>query len=628
MAKYVFVTGGVTSSLGKGITAASIGRLLKARGLKVSILKLDPYINVDPGTMSPYQHGEVFVTDDGAETDLDLGHYERFIDENLTQGSNVTTGRIYQAVIAKERRGDYLGGTVQVIPHITNEIKERITRVARDGRPRRGDRRGRRHGRRHREPAVPRGDPPDAQGRRARERALRPRDAAAGPGRDGRAQDEADPALGQGAARDRHPAGRHRAALRQRGAATRSARRSRCSPTSTSTRSSRPRRPRRSTRCRSSSRRSGSAGSSFASSASAIPRRPPDLDGWRALVERIKAPKPTLEIALVGKYIELPDAYLSVTEALRHAAWAHGVDAKVRWVDSEALDHGERRRARSTARPASSCRAASAIAASRARSSRRTSRATTKFRTSACASASSARSSSSPARSSASKDVNSTEFDMFTDEPRHRLHARPARDRGQGRHDAPRALPGEAARRARRRARRTAQEVIYERHRHRFEVNNRYRQTLEAAGMLLSGQSPDGRLVEIVELQGPPVVRGQPVPPGVQEPARATAPALQRVRGRGLAAERGPGAGVRVPEPRRPRTQCRRSSPPAWGRPSTLSGPDPIARQRRLRSPVDALPARSPGLARRRPRRRAERRIGRPGPAATAPASPRDGAPA
>ena len=134
MAKYVFVTGGVTSSLGKGITAASIGRLLKSRGLSVSILKLDPYINVDPGTMSPYQHGEVFVTDDGAETDLDLGHYERFIDENLTQLSNVTTGRIYQAVIAKERRGDYLGGTVQVIPHITNEIKERIGRVARDGR--------------------------------------------------------------------------------------------------------------------------------------------------------------------------------------------------------------------------------------------------------------------------------------------------------------------------------------------------------------------------------------------------------------------------------------------------------------------------------------------------------------
>ena len=133
MPKYIFVTGGVTSSLGKGITAASIGRILKSRGIPVSILKLDPYINIDPGTMSPYQHGEVFVTDDGAETDLDLGHYERFIDENLSQASNVTTGRIYSAVIAKERRGDYLGGTVQVIPHITTEIKERIARVAREG---------------------------------------------------------------------------------------------------------------------------------------------------------------------------------------------------------------------------------------------------------------------------------------------------------------------------------------------------------------------------------------------------------------------------------------------------------------------------------------------------------------
>src|ERR1700730_14973750 len=130
MPKYVVVTGGVTSSLGKGITAASIGRILKARGIPVSILKLDPYINIDPGTMSPYQHGEVFVTDDGAATDLDLGHYERFIDESLSQASNVTTGRIYSSVIAKERRGDYLGGTVQVIPHITNEIKERVMRVA------------------------------------------------------------------------------------------------------------------------------------------------------------------------------------------------------------------------------------------------------------------------------------------------------------------------------------------------------------------------------------------------------------------------------------------------------------------------------------------------------------------
>ena len=128
--KYIFVTGGVVSSLGKGITAASLGRLLKMRGISVSIQKLDPYLNVDPGTMSPYQHGEVFVTDDGAETDLDLGHYERFIDINLTKHNTVTTGKVYWSVITKERRGDYLGGTVQVIPHITNEIKERVYRCA------------------------------------------------------------------------------------------------------------------------------------------------------------------------------------------------------------------------------------------------------------------------------------------------------------------------------------------------------------------------------------------------------------------------------------------------------------------------------------------------------------------
>ena len=130
--RFIFVTGGVVSSLGKGIAASSIGRLLKNRGFKVFMQKFDPYINVDPGTMSPYQHGEVFVTDDGAETDLDLGHYERFIDENLSQNSNITTGRIYSSVIAKERRGDYLGATVQVIPHITNEIKSKLKEAAKE----------------------------------------------------------------------------------------------------------------------------------------------------------------------------------------------------------------------------------------------------------------------------------------------------------------------------------------------------------------------------------------------------------------------------------------------------------------------------------------------------------------
>ena len=135
LTKFIFVTGGVVSSLGKGITAASLGRLLKSRGLRVSLQKFDPYINVDPGTMSPYQHGEVYVTEDGAETDLDVGHYERFIDENLTRNANVTTGQIYQAVLDKERKGEYLGQTVQVIPHITNEIKDSILQIARESQP-------------------------------------------------------------------------------------------------------------------------------------------------------------------------------------------------------------------------------------------------------------------------------------------------------------------------------------------------------------------------------------------------------------------------------------------------------------------------------------------------------------
>ena len=158
MTKYIFVTGGVVSGLGKGITAASLGRLLKQRGFKVASQKLDPYINVDPGTMSPFQHGEVYVTEDGAETDLDLGHYERFIDEDLNRYSNLTTGKVYWNVLNKERRGEYLGSTVQVIPHITNEIKEFVYRV---GRRRHCHHRNRRHYRRYRVSAVFRGSKTD-----------------------------------------------------------------------------------------------------------------------------------------------------------------------------------------------------------------------------------------------------------------------------------------------------------------------------------------------------------------------------------------------------------------------------------------------------------------------------------
>ena len=184
--KHIFVTGGVASSLGKGLTASSLGQLLTARGFWVTMQKLDPYLNVDPGTMNPFQHGEVFVTDDGAETDLDVGHYERFLDRDLSGYANVTTGQVYSSVIAKERRGEYLGDTVQVIPHITNEIKGRILAMAGpddDGRARRGDHRDRRHRRRHRVPAVPRGRPPGPPRRRPRQRLLPARLAGAVPRR-------------------------------------------------------------------------------------------------------------------------------------------------------------------------------------------------------------------------------------------------------------------------------------------------------------------------------------------------------------------------------------------------------------------------------------------------------------
>ena len=207
--KHVFVTGGVASSLGKGLTASSLGSLLKARGLRVTMQKLDPYLNVDPGTMNPFQHGEVFVTEDGAETDLDVGHYERFLDTDLRASANVTTGQVYSSVIAKERRGEYLGDTVQVIPHITNEIKERIQAAAPRRRPAgRGDHRDRRHGRRHRVAAVPGGRPAGAPRRRPGQLLLPARLAGALPGAERGAEDQADPALGGRAALDRHPAGR------------------------------------------------------------------------------------------------------------------------------------------------------------------------------------------------------------------------------------------------------------------------------------------------------------------------------------------------------------------------------------------------------------------------------------
>ncbi len=501
MAKYVFVTGGVTSSLGKGITAASIGRLLKARGLHVSILKLDPYINVDPGTMSPYQHGEVFVTDDGAETDLDLGHYERFIDENLSQSSNVTTGRIYQAVIAKERRGDYLGGTVQVIPHITNEIKERIQRLTRDGRA---------------DVVIVEvgGTVGDIESLPFLE-AIRQMRKDVGRSNVMYVHVTLLPALAATGELKTKPTQHSVKELRGIG----------IQPDVIVLRSDHP---------VSDDVREKIALFTDVPSEAVIPAvtadtiyevplqfeaaglgdlvvrdlgladvaEAPDLAAWSALVELIKRPKPTIEVGLVGKYIELPDAYMSVTEAVRHAAWANGVDAKIRWVNSETLT------------PDNTAEALDGVAAvlvpggfgHRGIEGKVLAAHFARDRGIPylglclglqCAVIELAR------EILGTSDANSTEFDQFTENkvidfmPDQRELEEKGGTMRLGLYPA-RLTPGSKA------AAVYGTELVYERHRHRFEVNNRYRQTLEAAGMILSGQSPDGRLVEIVELRDHP----------------------------------------------------------------------------------------------------------------------------
>ncbi|MGA3056728.1 MAG: CTP synthase [Candidatus Limnocylindrales bacterium] len=501
MAKYVFVTGGVTSSLGKGITAASIGRLLKARGFAVSVLKLDPYINVDPGTMSPYQHGEVFVTDDGAETDLDLGHYERFIDENLTQLSNVTTGRIYQAVIAKERRGDYLGGTVQVIPHITNEIKERIQQVARDGRA---------------DVVIVEvgGTVGDIESlpfleaiRQMRKDVgrrnvvyvhvtLLPALMATGELKTKPTQHSVKELRGIGiqpdviVLRSDHPVSQE---IRDKIALFTDVASEAVIPAET-------------------------AQTIYevpllfeqAGLGSLLVRelgldeaaQPPDLESWTELVELIKKPKPTLEIALVGKYIELPDAYLSVTESLKHAGWAHEVDVRIRWIDSELLT---RENVEETLAGVGGVVVPGGfghrgiegkVLAARFARERRLPYLGLCLGLQ-CAVIEFARD------VLGTEDANSTEFDMFTENPviDFMPDQRTMQEKGGtmrlGLYPA-RLTPGSKANAV------YGTELIYERHRHRFEVNNSYRPLLEGAGMILSGQSPDGRLVEIIELRDHP----------------------------------------------------------------------------------------------------------------------------
>ena len=335
MAKYIFVTGGVVSSLGKGITAASLGRLLKSRGLKVTIQKFDPYINIDPGTMSPYQHGEVFVTDDGAETDLDLGHYERFIDINLSKHSNTTTGKVYWSVLSKERRGDYLGSTVQVIPHVTNEIKARVYAVAEKDKA---------------DVVITEvggtvGDIeslPFIEAIRQVKKEVGKNDAlyihvtllpyigAAG---------ELKTKLTQHSVKELRAIGIQPDILvcRTDYPITRELKRKIalfCDVDENAVIENRT----ASTIYEVPLIMESEGLDKIVLDKLNLPQAPPKLDEWRRMVHKIKNPERSVKIALVGKYVELPDAYISVVEALHHAGIEHSAKVKINFVNAEKIE--------------------------------------------------------------------------------------------------------------------------------------------------------------------------------------------------------------------------------------------------------------------------------------------------
>ena len=498
MAKYVFVTGGVVSSLGKGITAASIGSILRSRGLSVYLQKLDPYLNVDPGTMSPYQHGEVFVTDDGAETDLDLGHYERFVDENLSAASNVTTGKVYSEVIAKERRGDYLGATVQVIPHITNEIKDRILRAQRES-----------------QASVVvcevGGTVGDIESQPFLE-AIRQLKNDLGRSNVFYVHVSLVPVI-RGEEMKTKPTQHSVQALRAIG----------IQPDAIVARSELPIEPDLKEKialfCDVPREavisvpdvefiydvplmlEDAGLGKIIARHLSFDKGHPPDLEEWRRLTGRMRRPKGSVPVAVVGKYVQLPDAYLSVTEALRHAGFHHDVSIDLRWVSSERIDQGDTSPLRGVAGivvPGGfGYRGIEGkIVASRyARHNRipylglclGMQCAVIDFTREVLQ----------------APDANSTEFAAFTSTPvidlmpEQRDVANLGGTMRRGSYPC-KLLPGSRAHLA------YGEQVVYERHRHRFEFNNEYRELLADAGMVFSGLSPNGRLVEIIELADHP----------------------------------------------------------------------------------------------------------------------------
>jgi CTP synthase len=500
MPKYIFVTGGVVSSVGKGITTASIGRVIKSRGASVSIMKLDPYLNVDPGTMSPYQHGEVFVTDDGAETDLDLGHYERFTDENLSRASNVTTGQVYSSVIAKERRGDYLGGTIQVIPHITNEIKDRIRLASRQ----------------HNADVViveVGGTVGDIEGQAFIEAIRQLRREV---GRENALYIHVTlvPELSGGELKTK-PTQQSVRELRSLG----------IQPDIIVARADRPIpddvKEKIALFC--DVDREAVISMPTASSIYEVPLileesglgdyiarelglcREPDLAEWEELVEQVRRPRRTLRIAVVGKYVELPDAYMSVIESITHAGLWHNVDPEIVWVNAETVTPQELARTLPTV---------SGIVVPGGFGARGTEGKIEASRW--------ARENRIPylglcyglhmAVIDIARNVlglsgaNSTEIDANTPYPvidlmpdqkgvdmggTMRLGLWPCRLEPGTKTAAAYTVP-----------------EISERHRHRFEVNNAFRDRLAEAGLIVSGASPDGQLAEIMELEGHPFFVG------------------------------------------------------------------------------------------------------------------------
>jgi len=511
--KYILCTGGVVSSVGKGVAAASVGRILKSRGIRVSIQKLDPYLNVDPGTMSPYQHGEVFVLDDGAETDLDLGHYERFIDESLTQASNVTSGQVYASVIAKERRGDYLGGTIQVIPHVTNEMKRRIGLVSKESGA---------------EVVIVEigGTVGDIEGLPFLEAIRQMR---VDVGRENTVYIHVTllPYISSTGEIKTKPTQHSVRELRGIG----------IQPDIIVARSDFPIdegvRAKIALFCDVEKRavislvttsniyevplvlEEAGLGEYLVERLGLDSAHRPELDGWRAVVDDIERQKPPVKVGLVGKYVELRDAYLSVREALHHAGLPHNVAVEIEWVDSEVLERqgpghlagldgivvpggfGYRgiegkivaaRYARQNRIPyLGLCLGLQVMVIELAR------------------------------HVVNSDEPNSTEFDIKTEYPvidlmpdqrdisemggTMRLGLYPCR-----------LVPGTRAAAAYSSHNQAEQppdgSVVQERHRHRFEVNNAYRSLLTAAGMVFSGLSPDGRLVEIGELADHPFMLG------------------------------------------------------------------------------------------------------------------------